>query len=998
MGRPVSQVFVGRDVELARLGAALDAATGGRPAIVLLDGEAGVGKTRLLREFTARATTSASLLYGRCLPVADGELPFAPFVEAFRDADADGEASAFPIRISADAGSIPSPRSSRALAIAGWTTQTHVFELVLERLRRLASSGPLALVLEDLHWADHSSRELLLFLARNLSSEAVLLLATYRSDELHRRHPLLTTLSELARLPGVDRIELGRLTTAETRELLRSLGTPELPAGLVEEIADRSEGVPFHAEELLAASLAGRRSSLTPSLMETLTVRLAALPPDALRLVHTASAIGRRADHRLLAEVTGFDGPRAIEAVRAAVDLHILDPVEADDGSWTGYEFRHALLAEAAYRELLPAERLTAHEAIATALERGPADPGATAAVHAAELAYHWDRANVPERALAAAIVAGSAADRARASAEALGQYRRALGLWTRVDQPVLVAGMDEAALLGLAADAANAAGDPSAATRLATSGLERLPAEAPVERRVALLEALYFGHWESGQPAEARAALQAALALLPAAVEPRLRARILSFVGWTAFLEDRFEDARTASEEAVALARGTGDAAVERLALFSLASVLLHVGEVTRSEQILRRVADEGAPTETAVVRARCRMADLLIEAGRPDEAAAILRAVIEGVRATGAWASDRELLGALLASALVPSGGWREAAAVLDEVIGDPPSRSSLWPLFYRTWLRVWQGDVAGAAEDLAAAERMVGTTHNAMSAVRYVRALVAHAQGRFEDARGAIREIVDLNADVRYDTLPIGVALGMEVEADRAVAAAALRNPEEVAEARRVGAGLAALMDRILAASGERAGMPTLRGLAARVTAERSRLDGDADPDAFDEAARRLDTAGRPFEAARCRFRAAEARLEAGRPRSEAAEPLRAAWQTAAGLGANGLVRDIEALAGRSTIELQATRPTRSTTSPRVAVPADPYGLTPRELSVLALLAAGHSNRQIAERLFIAESTAGVHVSNVIGKLGVRGRAGAAAIGVRLGLVADPGPETA
>jgi len=200
----------------------------------------------------------------------------------------------------------------------------------------------------------------------------------------------------------------------------------------------------------------------------------------------------------------------------------------------------------------------------------------------------------------------------------------------------------------------------------------------------------------------------------------------------------------------------------------------------------------------------------------------------------------------------------------------------------------------------------------------------------------------------------------------------------------------------MDRIVAASGERGTLPTLSALAARVAAEQSRLNGATDAKAFEDAARRLDHAGRPYEAAACRFRAAEALLEARRPRSTAREPLRAAWRTASRIGAAGLLRDVVELARRSRIDLVEESGARPPAAPRVAVPADPYGLTSREQEVLALLAAGHSNRRIGERLFITESTAGVHVSNVIGKLGVSGRAGAAAIGVRLGLVPDPGPK--
>jgi len=269
-----SQEFIGRAAELGRLERALERAGQGRPQLVLVAGDAGVGKTRLLTEFADRARQRGSrVLVGGCVELGDIGLAYLPIVDALRGLGEDPADAELLAEVATTA-----PGLARLLPeiqqvgpgvaqVDGGLDPLQVFDAVRALLLGRAERSPVVLVLEDLHWADPSSRDLVAFLARTLRSGRVTLVASYRSDELHRRHPLRPLLAELVRLPGVERIELAPFSRAELAEQLEAItGTP-LPADQVERVHARAEGNPFFAEQLLAAG-AGRADVALP---ETLT-------------------------------------------------------------------------------------------------------------------------------------------------------------------------------------------------------------------------------------------------------------------------------------------------------------------------------------------------------------------------------------------------------------------------------------------------------------------------------------------------------------------------------------------------------------------------------------------------------------------------------------------------------------------------------------------------------------------------------------------------------
>jgi predicted ATPase len=432
MGQRVScPVLVGRGAEVARLRAAIERAAAGQPATVLVAGEAGIGKTRLVTEAAGYAAgLGVVALAGGCLDVGEGVLAYAPVVEALRPLAGllgPGELE----RVLDGAGEelarlVPELGSRDTARRAGQLEPSRLFELLLGMLHRIAERAPVLLVAEDLHWADQSTRDLLAFLVRNLRAGVALVL-TCRSDEPRPGHPLGPFLAELSRGGRAERLELGRLGRRELTELVAGiLGEPPSPS-LAREILARAEGNPFFAEELLAARREGTR--MPPALRDLLLARVDALPESAQRVLEAAAVAGSRVDHELLAAATGRDGGQLVPLLREAVARHLL---AVDEGNG-GYMFRHALVQEAVYGELLPVQRAPLHAAYARALDRRigrcDADAGGTA-VELAQLAYHWQGAGDQGQALPSLVRAGQAAELAAAPAEALEHYQRALDLW----------------------------------------------------------------------------------------------------------------------------------------------------------------------------------------------------------------------------------------------------------------------------------------------------------------------------------------------------------------------------------------------------------------------------------------------------------------------------------------------------------------------------------------------------------------------------------------
>ncbi len=521
--RVSSAVLVGRSAQLSVLDTALGEAGSGSPSAVLIGGEAGVGKSRLVSEFAERSRgKGARVLTGGCLELGVDGLPFAPFTsmlrELVRDLGTDGIAALLPGGTTRELARLLPEFGEMAGTGDAAEARARLFEQMLALLEQLADAGPVVLVIEDAHWADRSTRDLLAFLIRNQQAlDGLLIIAIYRSDELHRSHPLRPLLAELDRVSWVTRMELGRLSRPDTGELVARLADHDPGEDVQEAVYRRTEGNPLFVEALLAQGELG--SGLPESLRDLLVAGVRRLPEDTQELVRVASAAGERVGYELLAAVTGQDYAGLARALRPAVAANVL-LTDAD-----GFVFRHALIREAMHDELLPGESGQLHSRFAEAISADPAlvPPGRAAA----EQAHHWYAAHDLTRALTSAWQAAAESGHALAHAEQLGMLSRVLELWDQVPDAEQRIGTGQLGVLETAARTAEVAGEFDRGMTFAKAALRQIDIEADPVRAALLLETR--GHLSYLLGREDYAAdLREAARLVPADPPTPARARVL--------------------------------------------------------------------------------------------------------------------------------------------------------------------------------------------------------------------------------------------------------------------------------------------------------------------------------------------------------------------------------------------------------------------------------------------------------------------------------------
>ncbi|MFL6265070.1 MAG: AAA family ATPase [Actinomycetes bacterium] len=999
-GTVASSRFVGRTAELGRLEAAFAHAGGGDPLTLCVGGEAGVGKTRLVARFAGRVREGGGqVLLGGCVELGETALPYAPLAQALRGLGRGLEPEALDELVGPGrpllARLLPElgrEEGSTGLAGGSWG-QAQLFEALLALLERLADRSPTVLVVEDLHWADRSTLDLLAFLVRNLQA-GLLVVLTYRTDELHRRHPLRPFLAELDRSGRAERLEVGRFDRPEVADLLAGIIGTRPDDGLVGQIYRRSEGNAFFAEELLAATHPGADNgrSLPPSLENVLLSRVQVLPEDAQATLRLVAAAGGRVGHGLLAAVSELPEADLLAALRAAVAHQVLVP----DPATETYAFRHALTQEALYAELLPGERARLHAAFARVLaERSQlAEPDRAAAP--ARLAYHWVRAHEPARALPAAVEAGLQSEAAYGFADAQRHLELALELWDQVADADERLGLDRAAVLQHAADSAYLAGDPNRAITLTRAALASVDAAAdPV--RAGLLHVRLGGYLRATGGEGAFAEYEAAVRLVPASPPLAERAQVLAAFGEALITQARFRESRRLCEEAIAIAGQIGALVEEGDARRALGVDLAFLGDLEAGVGELaeaRRIV-EAVGTVDQVARTFATWSGLLETFGRLEAAAglALEGAELAASQGLGRWHGP--FLTATAARALFGLGRWDDAEVLLGRAADRvAPELAATWVYIHtaRGQLDLARGRAAAAAEHLAVARDAYAQTVTQpwfATPLFVATAELAVLEGRLPDADAAVAEGLRVAGVDPGNAAPLYV-LGLRAAADRAELARARRDDEEVLEARRAGDTLAGELRARLSPEGADGALPTPRTEAQAVLcqAELARLDGRTDPDLWEASAKAWERLGEPYPTAYARWRQAEALLLGGVGREQVEPSLRAAHQTTVGLGAAPLRAEIEALARRGRLDLGSEA--AATAAAKPSSPLDPLGLTAREQEVLALVAIGRTNAQIAETLFISPKTATVHVSNILTKLGVRNRVEAATIAHRLRIV--------
>jgi DNA-binding CsgD family transcriptional regulator len=863
----------------------------------------------------------------------------------------------------------------------GGASQGRLFELVLDLLGRFSDHAPLVLAIENLHWADRSTRDLFAFIARNLREERILLVATFRSDELYRGHPLRPFLAELERSRRVERLELAPFTRSELAELLAGILERPVEPALVDSIFERSEGNAFFAEELLVADAEGR--DLPPTLRDILLARVEGLPAEVQDVLAVVAAGGRSVPEDLLAAVSPLPDADRTQALREAIAHHALVYRDAE-----GYAFRHALLREAVYEELLPGERNAVHAAYGETLSARPwlaADPETVIG----DLARHWYAAHDLPRALATAAEAGRAAERRSGFAEAREHYERALELWDRVADAPARAGMDRVALVRRAAEAANLSGDHGRAAALIRTAIAlvdpiAVPAAAGIVR-----ERLGRYLWASGDSEAALEAYEEAVRIVPPEPPSAARARVLAARGQGLMLLARHAESRACCEEAIAIARAVGARAEEGHALNTLGSDLAYLGDpegavdyLVRAREIALEVGD---PDD--VGRAYLNLVDLMSgPLNRLEEAVDLAREGSEYAARVGSAGDYGVSLQCNAAAALVHLGRWDEAAVMLRAAEDRNPIEMAAIDLHQcSAWLHVCRGAFDDAARRLGLARALMAKTVDPQyqAPLRALEAELALWRGDPEAAGEAVAAGLEhlAGTDDRWFAASL-LWLGLWALAD--VAAHPGGN----------GAGEgAALLARARALEHEPAegGVfipPATRAYVLLCEAEHNRLARRGDAEPWRRAAMAWQALGQPYPEAYACWREGEALVGRRRAR-EGADALARAHATAEALGALPLAREVTLLARRARLDLGGRIRAADADRAQTDAAAE-LGLTPRQREVLALVAAGRTNREIAAALFVTEKTAGAHVSGILAKLHVRSRVEAATAAHRLGLV--------
>ncbi|WP_173135355.1 helix-turn-helix transcriptional regulator [Kibdelosporangium persicum] len=964
--------LVGRQDELARLRAALATAAAGQAGAVLIGGDAGVGKTRLLTEFVAAARSGGTTVFtGRCLDVDEAGLPYLPFVEALGQlTPAQRTVAARRAVLSRLMPGVAPAEESNEPAME----QLRLFDGVHGLFSDLAAETPVLLAIEDLHWADASTRDLILFLVSRLYTQRILIVGTYRLDDLHRRHPLRPLLGELSRLSTVELMELGPFDQAHAMKLVDALSDGTLPSATVQKIAKRSEGNAFFCEELTAAY--GDGAGVPAGLADLLLARIERLSGDARKVVRAAAVASQRVTHESLRTVSSLPDDVLEEALRETVQHNVL--VAADGG----YTFRHALLREAVYDDLLPGERVRLHAGYAQVVTSN------------ALLAYHSLRSHDLPGALVASVKAADEAGKMGALGEKLRHVEQALELWRAVPDPERLTGRTELGMVRAAARASIASGEVERAEEYSRAAVALADELDDPELRAETRHQLAFALIAlEDRGSEIQKTVDEAWDLVRDRPAGQTRAKVLALAArsWVWSWQIDLAEVKSLAEQALRDAREVGATAVEVDALVTRAVFAEWEGDVAESIRMGAAAAERAASIGAYDVelRARKNNAVTLWIHGDKTNALRMMDFIAERSVEVGLpWnlsGIDARLERVVMRYA---NGDWAGALAAGQDTAGAPTvARARV--LAPTLWVLAASGDFAALDER---AESLTAQTEDVLT-----REIVNLGQAEAALWRGRPRQAVDhidtlishMETMSRGSVTDAMMATSISLWALCDIAEDARRRSDQAAAAATVAEG-EALVERVSAimpirATGRRGideSHPEVIAFRARVQAELSRLRGHHDVRLWEEATGPAILV--EYWRAVARWRWASLLLADG-SRDRAAELLVAAYEVADRLGARPLRAAVTDLARRSRISLPGRQPA-----------AEPISdLTPRELAVLKLVASGLTNRQVGERLYISQKTASVHLSRAMAKLGAANRTEVVSIAHERGLIGDLRP---
>lgn len=924
-------------------------------SITLLGGDAGIGKTRLLQEIGATCRAEGGLvLVGRCLDLGDSAAPYLPIMDIVRTApDIDPKTVA--------------PEGVRPIEL---------FESVATMFDQLADRAPVLIVVEDVHWADRATRELLTYQFTHGMRPGVHLVATYRTDDLHRRHPLRPALAEWSRLPNVRRVVLDPLGADPARHLIEHL-EPGLSDTAVGEIFRRSGGNPFFTEELVAATMqphAMSNPALPSDLVDLLLVRTDALDEDPRRVLRAVSVAGSRASDAVLEQLADLPPERLHTALRSTIDAHLLVPHR--DGQ---YVFRHALLSEAVYDDLLPGERVRLHDKLTDILLE-ECKPGCAAA-----LAMHAEDAGRYGVALTARVAAGEEALASAAPPNAARHFEKAISLAT--GHPELTDVPDD--LPQRAASALLAAGDPHRAAELMREALRSHTGSMLERARLVLLylsavlltdmPTMHIKLAMPDLPDQADELLDTAIGWARQGEDNVLIGELVALKAHYLLAFDRNDEAAVAAADALTIGRAVDRPSIITDAMTTQAKLDGLAGDVSTAlatlEQVREKAAAEG--DIRAELRALHQLAGMY---ARTDDHARTAATYAEAIRRateanarTEIYGMDSVLFAATLAA---KTADW----AKVDELLAptdDLPELTRISVLSLRFTVDVargrfedalakheilrphWSHDMYLLANDVPGMIDILGSTGD-----------LAGAVATYDDALATVRKVWRLSvfdAQIRMTALLL-----------THLANAIAGKPREVAEWSSRVEQLDAVLAEVAAMRGTRESLgEESRAWFARARGDLARIAGDDDlaVSEFRESARLFEKAGFRYEQASAELLLSQA-LQISGELEEARALSDRVLATARELDARQLITQVR---GASRGGGSGGRGSSSGAT-----------LTPREHDVLELVAAGMTNGQLAAKLFISAKTASVHVSNILAKLGAATRTEAVDLARQRGLL--------
>ncbi len=1002
----------------------------GEPSTVLLRGEAGAGKSRLLRRLVEHAEADgAFVLAGASIDVGE-QLPFWPLISGLRALLTSDRRD----RPGGDAATVLAPFAAELPALLDPTPGQALdpgaqgLELIRRVLTTLAEAAPVLVAVEDLHWADRWTRDIVVTLAAHLYREPVFVVLTMRPEALTAGHPLQPMVAELGRHPRAVVRDLGPLDRGTVRRLVAVTSGDD--AELVDRVWQRSGGNAFIVAETLRAVGTGEHGAISGPLRDLVLGRVSTLGASAGAVVQAVALGEEPVPHRLLHEVVRLSEPALVTALREArtAALVVVDPASE------GYGLRHGLIREVVAGELMPGERRELHRRYALALDRLldglPSDAPAWEALGSAEAhtdlvlrrAHHWYAAGDVGSAVHAVTVAARVTERIRdyggahtqwtrvleltgRRALGAGPVRRALasshgdgtdqgtghgtghgGVATRDDDRE-----DREALISRAAEVAHLAGEHDAALGL----LERLDPRSEITLATRLGRYLL----DAGRPADAVGALDAeSVRALEASLRERVRpdpaadvthARQLAAlhaVRADALLADGdVREAQDQADRALTLSRVGGDHPEQVPMLVTLGFALAYrenaeagLAAVAEGLAVAERVSDV-----MGIGRAYLHWAELLVgPLGEIAEGVEIARQGVARMRELGLTRSFGVSLLATAANGLFRLGRWVEAQEAVDEAWAlRPGGAEALEVRLARVRLLVGRGEFGAADEDMRAVELLSATAGERRQVpLVTLRSGLQMFRGRPAEARAAVATGLAVIARHPEDVFLAAPLIWHGLRAESQAATLGDRDPDAVA---RLVEHLRDLERRVPSV------VPALRrtvvAYARMCRAELGRVQGASDPEAWRDVAERWSALLNPYPAAYAQLRRAEALLhEARRPSSEVTACLRAAADTARGMGATPFLADVEAIAARGGITLvDLVEGTGDVVTEGQSRAPELSALTPREHQVLQAVAEGLTNRQVGRRLDMKERTVAVHVSNVLRKTNTRSRTQAAAL---------------